>query len=107
MSSLVRSMNTALLKTSSDLSASNTNSWELTTVTREFASRFRRNEYNVELAFACSKDRNLKMNRRAFLAALSATLASAATKLPANKNVKWACSAALWGHFQKVPLTDI
>jgi hypothetical protein len=47
------------------------------------------------------------MNRRAFLASLSASLAAAANKLPANKNVKWALSAALWGHFRHVPLTDI
>jgi sugar phosphate isomerase/epimerase len=47
------------------------------------------------------------MNRRTFLASLSASLAAAAGKLPANKNVKWALSAALWGHFKRVPLTDI
>src|SRR6266852_4098975 len=47
------------------------------------------------------------MNRRAFLASLSATLAGAAQKLPANQNIKWAVSAGLWGHFRKVPFTDI
>jgi len=47
------------------------------------------------------------MNRRTFLASLSASLAAAATKLPANKNVKWAVSAGLWGHFRRGPFTDI
>ena len=47
------------------------------------------------------------MNRRAFLASLSATLAGAAQKLPANQNIKWAVSAGLWGHFRKAPFTDI
>src|SRR5215470_11379484 len=47
------------------------------------------------------------LNRRAFLASLSVSLASAATKLPANKNIKWAVSAGLWNHFKKVEFTDI
>ena len=47
------------------------------------------------------------MNRRLFLASLSATLTAAAERLPANQNVKWALSAALWSHFRRVPLTDI
>ena len=47
------------------------------------------------------------MNRRMFLASLSASLAAAAGKLPANKNVKWAVSAALWGHYPRGPFTDI
>jgi inosose dehydratase len=47
------------------------------------------------------------MNRRAFLASLSASFAAAAAKLPANKNIKWAVSAGLWGHFRKVQFTDI
>jgi len=47
------------------------------------------------------------MNRRAFLASLSAALSAAATRLPANKNLKWAVSAGLWGHFRPVPFTDI
>ena len=38
---------------------------------------------------------------------MAASLASAARKLPANQNVKWAVSAALWNHFAKVPFTDI
>ena len=47
------------------------------------------------------------MNRRNFLATLSATLSSAAAKLPANKNLKWGVSLGLWGHFRKVPFTDV
>lgn len=38
---------------------------------------------------------------------MAASLASAAQKLPANQNVKWAVSAALWNHFKAVPFTDI
>jgi inosose dehydratase len=47
------------------------------------------------------------MERRAFLGTLAASLANAAAKLPANKNVKWAVSLGLWGHFRKVPFTDV
>jgi inosose dehydratase len=47
------------------------------------------------------------MNRRAFLASLSAALARAAGSLPANHNVKWAVSLGLWGHFRPVPFTAI
>ena len=47
------------------------------------------------------------MNRRTFLATAAASLAMAADKLPANKNVKWAVSTALWGHYPKGPFTDI
>ena len=47
------------------------------------------------------------MNRRSFLAALSATLVSAAARLPANKNVKWALGSNLWNSFPRVPFTDI
>ena len=47
------------------------------------------------------------MNRRNFLASLSATLAGAARRLPANRNVKWALSAGLWSHFRPWPFTDI
>ncbi len=31
----------------------------------------------------------------------------AATRLPANENVKWAVSLALWGHFKPVKFTDV
>ncbi|MCC6391603.1 MAG: TIM barrel protein [Bryobacterales bacterium] len=47
------------------------------------------------------------MNRRLFLASLSAAMAKAANRLPANKNIKWAVSLALWGHFRQVPFTDV
>ncbi len=47
------------------------------------------------------------MNRRAFLASLSASVANAAGKLPSGKNIRWGLSAGLWGHFRKGPFTDI
>jgi len=47
------------------------------------------------------------MRRRQFLAALAASLASAAARLPANKNVKWALSLGLWNQFRPWPFTDI
>jgi inosose dehydratase len=47
------------------------------------------------------------MNRRAFLAALSSSLTHAAARFPANKNVKWALSLALWNHFRPVAFTDV
>ncbi len=34
-------------------------------------------------------------------------MAAAATRLPANKNVKWGLSLSLWGHFPRGPFTDI
>ncbi len=47
------------------------------------------------------------MHRRQFLTLLSASLLRAATRLPANKNVKWALGANLWNSFPRVPFTDI
>ncbi len=47
------------------------------------------------------------LTRRQALAALAATLASAADRLPANLNVKWAVTLALWGHFKPVKFTDV
>jgi inosose dehydratase len=47
------------------------------------------------------------MQRRAFLASMAATLASAAGRLPANRNIKWAVSAGLWSHYPAAPFTDI
>ena len=47
------------------------------------------------------------IERRAFLASLAATLASAAKSLPANRNIKWAVSAGLWSHYPVSPFTDI
>ena len=45
--------------------------------------------------------------RRDFLFTLASALATAAAKLPANQNVKWALSSALWNHFKPWPFTDI
>jgi inosose dehydratase len=47
------------------------------------------------------------MTRRTALAVLGATLARAATRLPANKNLKWALGANLWNSFPRVAFTDI
>jgi sugar phosphate isomerase/epimerase len=47
------------------------------------------------------------MTRRTVLATLAASLARAAGRLPANKNVRWALSANLWNSFPRVPFTDI
>jgi inosose dehydratase len=52
----------------------------------------------------------MNISRRSFLASLSllpAALASAQQLLPANRNVKWAVSAALWNYFPLGPFTDI
>ena len=46
-------------------------------------------------------------NRRLFLTSLAATLSSAAGRLPANRNIKWALSAGLWSHYPPGPFTDI
>jgi inosose dehydratase len=47
------------------------------------------------------------MQRRAFLASMAAAVASAAGRLPANRNIKWALSAGLWSHYPGGPFTDI
>ena len=47
------------------------------------------------------------ITRRTALGAIAATLASAATRLPANKNVKWGLGSNLWNSFPRVPFTDI
>lgn len=47
------------------------------------------------------------VHRRAFLVSLAGALASAASRLPANRNVKWALSAGLWSHYPPGPFTDI
>jgi len=59
-------------------------------------------------------EENMGISRRSFLASLSllpAVLAQAQEQAqverPANKNVKWAVSAALWNYFPKGPFTDI
>ena len=50
------------------------------------------------------------MDRRKFLAGLAllpAALAAAEGKVPANRNIKWALSAALWNYFPPCPFTSI
>ncbi|MFB3829673.1 MAG: sugar phosphate isomerase/epimerase family protein [Bryobacteraceae bacterium] len=45
----------------------------------------------------------MKVNRRCFLAAALA----AASRIPANRNVKWAVSLGLWNYFRHVPFTGV
>jgi sugar phosphate isomerase/epimerase len=47
------------------------------------------------------------MTRRTALAAMAGSLARAAGRLPANKNLRWALGANLWNSFPRVPFTDI
>src|SRR5579863_9402109 len=47
------------------------------------------------------------MTRRQSLAVLAASLARAAGRLPANRNVKWGLGSNLWNSFPRVPFTDI
>ena len=50
------------------------------------------------------------MNRRNFIASLAmlpAALTSAEGTLPANRNIKWALSSALWNYFPPCPFTSI
>jgi sugar phosphate isomerase/epimerase len=47
------------------------------------------------------------MTRRQSLAILAASLARAAERLPANRNVKWGLGSNLWNSFPRVPFTDI
>jgi inosose dehydratase len=47
------------------------------------------------------------MRRRTFLVSLAATLSHAASRLPANQNIKWAVSAGLWSHYPPGPFADI
>jgi inosose dehydratase len=47
------------------------------------------------------------MTRRTALAVLASSLARAAGRLPANRNVRWALGANLWNSFPRVPFTDI
>jgi inosose dehydratase len=47
------------------------------------------------------------MTRRTALTILAASMARAAGKLPANKNVRWALGSNLWNSFPPVPFTDI
>jgi sugar phosphate isomerase/epimerase len=47
------------------------------------------------------------MTRRNALALLAAQLTRAASRLPANRNVKWGLGSNLWNSFPRVPFTDI
>ncbi len=47
------------------------------------------------------------ITRRAALAAMAGSLAGAAGRLPANRNVRWALGANLWNYFPRVRFTDI
>src|SRR5580698_1194162 len=52
----------------------------------------------------------MRMTRRSFVASLSllpAALAGAESSLPANRNIKWALSSALWNYFPSEPLVSI
>jgi hypothetical protein len=52
----------------------------------------------------------MMINRRSFIASLSllpAALARAAEQLPANRNIKWAVSSALWNYFPPIPFTGV
>ena len=47
------------------------------------------------------------MTRRTAMTLLASSLARAAGRLPANKNVRWALGSNLWNYFPRVPFTDI
>ncbi|MDQ2898599.1 MAG: sugar phosphate isomerase/epimerase [Acidobacteriota bacterium] len=47
------------------------------------------------------------LTRRAAIAVFAYTLARAAGRLPANKNVRWALGSNLWNYFPRVPFTEI
>ena len=47
------------------------------------------------------------MTRRTAVSLLAASMARAANRLPANRNVKWALGTNLWNSFPRVPFTDI
>jgi len=47
------------------------------------------------------------MTRRTAVTMLASSLARAAGRLPANKNVRWALGSNLWNYFPQVPFTDI
>jgi inosose dehydratase len=52
----------------------------------------------------------MRMNRREFTAVLSilaASLAKAEDARPANRNIKWALSEALWRYYPAAPFTDM
>src|SRR5689334_22387128 len=50
---------------------------------------------------------NAPLSRREAMGLLAGALAAAASRLPANKNVKWGLGTNLWNYFPRVPFTDI
>jgi inosose dehydratase len=56
-------------------------------------------------SFICNTLKHV--TRRTALTLFASTLARAADRLPANKNVKWALGSNLWNSFPPVPFTDI
>jgi len=59
------------------------------------------------LSFGAEGSKLYRVTRRTAVSLLAATLARAAGRLPANKNVKWALGSNLWNYFPRVPFTDI
>jgi inosose dehydratase len=49
----------------------------------------------------------MNITRRTAMATLAASLARAAERLPANRNVKWGLGSNLWNYFPRVPFTDM
>src|SRR5258708_2110206 len=47
------------------------------------------------------------MTRRILLAGLASSLTTAASRLPANKNVRWALGSNLWNSFPQAPFAEI
>jgi sugar phosphate isomerase/epimerase len=47
------------------------------------------------------------MTRRSCLTVFYSALAGAASRLPANRNVRWALGSNLWNYFPRVPFTEI
>src|SRR5215475_6639190 len=50
---------------------------------------------------------SFSMTRRTALAIFATALSRAASRIPANKNLRWALGANLWNSFPRVPFTDI
>src|SRR5690242_11927959 len=50
---------------------------------------------------------NAPLSRREAMGLLAGAFAAAASRLPANKNVKWGLGSNLWNYFPRVPFTDI
>src|SRR5579885_2984319 len=50
---------------------------------------------------------HMLVTRRTAIGLFAATLARAAGRLPANRNVQWALGSNLWNYFPRVPFTEI